>query len=205
MMRPQRQAEPKRAGTPRKKPKPANERTPSALSQQFAALFRDEHREARDILFGLIESFQSGEYRSMRPLLARLRQIAGPHFCYEEQALYPTLLSHDLIHDAYFNHLMNEHDRGVAVIRKLVQVADHWELSEDDRRIAAMYAYCILPHVTECDGLSLLVERLPDKQIKAILERRERARREVTDLLDWAAGPRDRPLRAASTRMLWQH
>lgn len=204
-MRPRHQAEPKRARAPRRNPQPTRQPGAAPLSEQFARLFREEHREARDILFGLIECFRSGEDRAARPLVARLRHITGPHFCYEEQALYPTLLSHELIHDAYFNHLMGEHDRGVAVIRKLVQVTDHHELSEDDRRIAAMYAYCILPHVTECDGLSLLVERLPERNVKAILQRRERAQREVSDLLDWASGPRDRPLRAASLRMIWQH
>lgn len=204
-MRPQQRADGRRARTPATRPRPAQAPIAAPSSAKFAALFRDEHRETRDILFGLIERFRDGHDRATRPLIARLRQIAGPHFCYEEKALYPTLLSHELIHDAYFNHLMGEHDRGVAVIRKLVQVVDHHNLSEDDRRIASMYAYCILPHVTECDGLSLLVERLPEKEVEAILNRREQARREVADLLDWAAGPRDRPLRSASMRMLWQH
>ena len=44
-------------------------------------------------------------------------------------------------------------------------------------------ARSILPHVSDCDGLSIMVERFPDERIRTILETRQRALAADVDLL----------------------
>lgn len=54
-------------------------------------------------------------------------------------------------------------------------------------------ARSILPHVSDCDGLSIMVERLPPARVEAIFAARARARAADVDLLRWAAQLRERP------------
>jgi hypothetical protein len=56
----------------------------------------------------------------------------------------------------------------------------------------------ILPHVTDCDGLSILIETLPEDKLRSILETRDRANERGLDLIAWAEQERDRPLPVAS-------
>jgi hypothetical protein len=52
--------------------------------------------------------------------------------------------------------------------------------------------------VSDCEGLTIMVELLPDASVESIVETREAAREDGLDLLTWAAEVRGRPI-AAST------
>lgn len=43
----------------------------------------------------------------------------------------------------------------------------------------------ILPHVSDCDGLSIMVEILPNVCVASVFAARERAQAENPDLLSW--------------------
>jgi hypothetical protein len=51
-----------------------------------------------------------------------------------------------------------------------------------------------LPHVSDCDGLSIMVERLSEEKIRSILDARDRALQAGLDLLSWANEVRARSL-----------
>jgi hypothetical protein len=51
----------------------------------------------------------------------------------------------------------------------------------------------VLPHVSDCEGLSIMVEVLPETVVQEIVEARERARKDDLDLVDWATEVRKRP------------
>jgi len=51
----------------------------------------------------------------------------------------------------------------------------------------------LLPHVSDCEGLSIMVERLPEEKVDTVLEARDRARQEDLNLLEWADSVRERP------------
>lgn len=55
----------------------------------------------------------------------------------------------------------------------------------------------LLPHVSDCEGFSILVERLPERDVSRILAARHRAWSERLDLLRWADEVRTRPDPAA--------
>ena len=60
--------------------------------EHFTFLFGQEHRGARDLLLDLVRAFEAGDQPRARTLLTRLSTLAGPHFRYEEESLYPELV-----------------------------------------------------------------------------------------------------------------
>lgn len=51
----------------------------------------------------------------------------------------------------------------------------------------------ILPHVSDCEGLSIMVERLGDEKVRSVLNARRRARDANPNPLEWAEKTRGRP------------
>lgn len=49
-----------------------------------------------------------------------------------------------------------------------------------------------MPHVSDCDGLSIMVERLPTEKVQSILDARDHSLRAGLDLLQWAKQVRTR-------------
>lgn len=157
----------------------------------FAAAFRQEHRELRDVILGLIAVSQKGDRDEARRLVARLSELAGPHFRYEEERLYPALV--EFFGVAYVESLCSEHDGAIVATRRLSELAQGEVASESDRETMEAVARGLLPHISDCEGLSIMVECLPEPAVARILDARRRARDENLGLLQWADGGRLRP------------
>jgi len=52
-----------------------------------------------------------------------------------------------------------------------------------------------MPHVSDCDGLAIMVETMAEDEVEAILTARQAALSENMSLLDWAASTRPRSFR----------
>ncbi len=50
----------------------------------------------------------------------------------------------------------------------------------------------ILPHVSDCEGLSIMVEKLDDKVVDSICNKVEEARRANIPLIEWSETSRNR-------------
>lgn len=61
------------------------------LADRFTQVFREEHRSVRDTLLDLIRAFEDRDKRRISLLLHQTARLTGPHFRYEEEALYPGL------------------------------------------------------------------------------------------------------------------
>lgn len=164
----------------------------SPSAEAFTRIFREEHRVVRDALLDLVQALEARDLERIRALLGQIAAATGPHFRYEEEALYPALVQ--IFGPAYVEHLLQAHDGAIAGAKRLVTIASQRTLSDDDVAEAMRLVRSILPHVSDCDGLSIMVERLPEAQVQAILDARERARSEGLDLLTWAGGVRARPV-----------
>lgn len=157
----------------------------------FTETFRQEHRQVRDLLFDVISAFQGRDLERARTLLGEIAALTGPHFRYEEEALYPNLV--DVFGPDYVDKLLADHDQAVRTARRLVELAGLASLSDAEVDEAVAGARSILPHVSDCDGLSIMVERFPDGIVGDILSARDRALAADVDLLSWARTIRDRP------------
>lgn len=151
---------------------------------QFTDAFRVEHRTIRDTLFALMEAFQARDKARIQPLLRQTAAITGPHFRYEEEALYPNLVG--IFGEEYIEKLIGDHDRAIGSARSLVTLAGQDTLTAEDVARATRIIQSILPHVSDCEGLSIMVETFPEETVQTILTTRQNAREAGLDLLTWA-------------------
>jgi hypothetical protein len=163
----------------------------ASLFEQFRRAFGAEHRLVRDLLLGLIDAFQARDVGLAQDLLDRTAVATGPHFRYEEEALYPALVQ--IFGPEYVDQLLHDHDRVIGSAERLIELTDHPSLSDVQVTEGVRHARSMLPHVSDCDGLAIMVERLPDAQVQTILDARERALQDDLDLLSWAREVRGRP------------
>ena len=161
------------------------------LSDQFSTIFREEHREIRDALLGLIDAFQARDKEAIGTLLNRTAVLTGPHFRYEEESLYPALTG--IFGADYIEHLLSDHDRAIGIALRLIELAGIDPLTDDDVEEATQLIRKVLPHVSDCDGLSIMVERLPEENVQSILDIRNESKREDLDLVSWTQQVRPRP------------
>lgn len=160
------------------------------LSDQFSQMFRDEHREIRDTLLDLIVAFQERDKARIQTLLQQTAICTGPHFRYEEEALYPSLV--EFFGEEYIERLLQDHDQAIRSARKLVELAGKEQLNNEDVTEATHLIRSVLPHVSDCEGLSIMVERLPEEKVQTILAGRDQANEAGVNLLEWADQLRSR-------------
>ncbi len=162
-----------------------------ALTDQFTQMFKEEHRVVRDALLDLVQAFQERDKERIGSLLNLTAGATGPHFRYEEEALYPGLV--EILGEEYIQKLLGDHDRLIGAAGKLVELAGKDTLTDEDVATAIRFIRGMLPHVSDCDGLSIMVERLPQEKVEAVLAARDRSLDANLDLMAWVAQVRERP------------
>ena len=165
---------------------------PAAPAALFAEIFREEHRKVRDLLLDLIRAFRDRDRARAGSLLEETAALLGPHFRYEEEALYPALVG--IFGSDYVQHLLGEHDRAIGAAVRVLELAGRDPLTRDDVAEAIYLVRGILPHVSDCEGLSLIVEVLDTEEVQSILDARELSLRAGLDLLRWSSEVRRRPI-----------
>jgi hypothetical protein len=167
------------------------------LSDQFSRIFRDEHRQIRDELLALIQAFQDRDKTRIGALLNQVAADTGPHFRYEEESLYPALV--EIFGPDYIDELFRDHDRAIGTAQRLIQIAGQATIRDEDVAEATRLVRSILPHVSDCDGLSIMVERLPEGKVRTILETRDHSREAGLNLLQWTEQVRNRSVVSPQT------
>jgi hypothetical protein len=158
--------------------------------QKFTETSRAEHRQVRDLLLELMRAFGDRDAGRARALVAAVAKVTGPHFRYEEEVMYPQLAG--IFGDAYVGKLLDDHDGAIRNARELLWLSGHDQLTAEQAERGAELARQILPHVSDCDGLAIMVETLPDDVADRILSARKTAMDVGLDLLTWASAARDR-------------
>ncbi len=169
--------------------------------EQFNETFRDEHRQLRDMLLGLIDAFQSNDSERARQGIAELAEQAAPHFHYEQEALYPALAQ---VHgDEYVEKLLDEHEQAVAAAYQLAALAEEEEFSDEELEYGLELVRQLLPHVSDRDGLAVMVEVLEPSAIKRIHKAQKESKRSGVSLAALHKGAKKgnaKGKKAASTR-----
>ena len=147
------------------------------------AEFREDHRKVRDGLLELMEALQSKDVAKARKILGKINVLVGPHFRYEEEILYPTLR---VFLGEYVDQLLTEHDGVIATARSCAELLKKDSLTDEEAKLAVSAARALLIHVSNCDGLSILSERLNKNEIDTLSEKLATARKAGVPLLDWA-------------------
>ena len=153
------------------------------------AEFREDHRKVRDGLLDMIEALQLRNVAKARGILGNLNTLVGPHFRYEEETLYPTLRK---FLGEYVDQLIKEHDGVIATASACAELLKKEVLNEKESQEASNAARALLIHVSNCDGLAILSERLSKGELEDLGEKFARAREKGVALLDWAANIRNK-------------
>ncbi|MBI2910627.1 MAG: hemerythrin domain-containing protein [Chloroflexi bacterium] len=152
--------------------------------EQFIDGFRNEHRAARDVFLGIADAFRQRDAARIGELMGQANTGIGPHMRYEEETMYAALT--DFFGPAYVEKMLADHDRALGVAGKLMELAAHTPITDADAAQATSLIQGMLPHVSDCDGLALFVEKLPAPQQRALVESRNRAVREGLTMMEWA-------------------
>lgn len=151
--------------------------------------FREDHRKVRDGLLEMIEALQLKNVLKARGILGNLNTLVGPHFRYEEETLYPTLRK---FLGEYVDQLIKEHDGVINTARACAELLQKENLNEKESQEAANAARALLIHVSNCDGLAILSERLSKKELEDLGNKFAQARKQGVALLDWAENIRNK-------------
>jgi hypothetical protein len=147
------------------------------------AEFREDHRKVRDRLLEMIGALQSKDVATARETLGRLDTLVGPHFRFEEEMLYPTLR---VFLGEYVDQLLQEHDGVIDTARLCAELLEKESLTNEEAQQAANAARALLVHVSNCDGLAILTERLQPEKLDQLAEKFAAAREAGVPLLEWA-------------------
>lgn len=158
--------------------------------KEFFTEFRNDHRQIRDLVMNSIEMINQNRSDKANILLEELNQVAGPHFRFEEESLYPELIP--IYGGEYINKLYTDHDLAIARFKKLRSIMTKEELSEEERRSVSSLLRGMLPHLSDCEGLTIMVELFDKKKIDHIFRSMIKARKEQTSLMNWAESERGR-------------
>lgn len=158
--------------------------------KDFFNEFRNDHRQIRDLIMNLITAFIQNDMVKADKLTDKLNLVAGPHFQFEEEVLYPELIP--LYGSEYINKLYIDHDLVIARVHKLKKLIDKWHLNSEECEIGKNLCEGLLPHLSDCEGLSIMVETFEEKKIDNITIAMEKARTNNMELLVWANNERNR-------------
>ena len=136
-----------------------------------------------DTIAEFMEALQSKDVAKARKILDKINVLVGPHFRYEEEILYPTLR---VFLGEYVDQLLKEHDGVIATARSCAELLKKDSLTGEEAKQAVSAARALLIHVSNCDGLSILSERLNKKEIDTLSEKLATARKAGVPLLDWS-------------------
>lgn len=145
--------------------------------------FREDHRKVRDGLLDIIDALKAKDVVKARKILGDINTLVGPHFRYEEEHLYPML---KIFLGEHVDQLLKEHDGVIETARACAQLLQKDKLTDEEAEQAANAARTLLVHVSNCDGLAILAERLKPQELKELGERLALARKAAVSLLDWA-------------------
>ncbi len=145
--------------------------------------FREDHRIVRDGLIELASALESRDLEKAGKVLGDLNKLLGPHFRFEEEALYPTLRK---FLGEYVDQLLSEHDVAIRSAREVAELISKGDVSEDEAKVAANKTRSLLVHVSNCDGLAILAERLDEEEINSLWKKLTNLREEGVPLLEWA-------------------
>jgi hypothetical protein len=150
---------------------------------RFVEGFRDEHRAARDALLGIARALRARDRDAIGKLMMELDAGVGPHMRYEEEVMYPALTA--VFGTDYIERMLEDHDRGYGMGARLMEIASQDPITEEGIEEGVALIQRQLPHITDCDGLVLAIEVLPEERQLAICRARDRALAEPITMTAW--------------------
>lgn len=163
----------------------------SSVEERVIETFQEEHRRTRDKCLELSDAIENGDLDHAERLVAEINQAAGPHFQYEEAALYPVLIL--FFGEEKVKELVAEHDEAIEAAETLAELTSKDSLTEEERQEALRALPDIMVHVSDCDGLTVYLEKAETDVFETIEESMEEANEQGLTLTEYDATIRPSP------------
>ena len=168
------------------------------MSDEFVAVFEDEHRQLRAVLLDLIDAFENGDGGRAGEAIAAMAELAGPHFYYEQEALYPVLA--EVLGDGRAQTLFEDHAQAVEAARQLAELAEQDALDGDGSVQGAELARQLLPHVDGLDDLAAVIQVMERETVSKIHQAQKESKRSKPTLAAVAEGAKKKVSRNATRK-----
>jgi hemerythrin-like domain-containing protein len=155
----------------------------SDVRDRVIETFEEEHRRTRDNLLELSEAIEDGDLDRAEELVHEINAEAGPHFQYEEASLYPALVP--FFGEKKVEELVAEHDEAIEAARTLAALTSQDELTDEEKQEALWALPDIMVHVSDCDGLTVYLEKVDDEVFEDIEESIEDAHEQGLTLTEY--------------------
>ena len=136
------------------------------MPEEFVTAYTDEHRQMREVVLDLIDAFEKQDQARALEAIVEMEALAGPHFFYEQEELYPALAEEH--GDEQVEKILEEHAQAVEAACQLTELAAQEALDEEAAAYGADLARQLLPHVSENDELAVMVGVLEPQTIKKL-------------------------------------
>jgi len=136
------------------------------MPEEFVTAYTDEHRQMREVVLDLIDAFEKQDQERALEAIVAMEALAGPHFYYEQEELYPALAEEH--GDEQIEKLLEEHAQAVEAACQLTELAAQDALDEEAAAYGADLARQLLPHVSEPDEVAVMVGVLEPQTIKKL-------------------------------------
>jgi len=138
----------------------------NSVEERVIDTFQEEHRQTRDKCLELSDAIEAGDLDRAEDLVAEIDQAAGPHFQYEEDALYPALIP--FFGEEKVKELVAEHDEAIEAAETLAELTSQNDLTEAEKQEALRALPDIMVHVSDCDGLTVYLEKADEDVFEEI-------------------------------------
>ena len=151
--------------------------------QEFTDGFRNEHRAGRDTFLAIGQALRVRDTARIGELMGQANTLIGPHMQYEEEVMYPELAV--LFGDEYVTRMLADHDEAFSLAGTLMEIASKPEISDADATAGNEAIWHLMHHATDCDGLVLAIEILPEDAQRRIFDARHRSMAEGITMMEW--------------------
>ncbi|QOS13435.1 hypothetical protein DEQ92_19895 [Haloferax sp. Atlit-6N] len=163
----------------------------STTREYVIETFQKEHRQTRDKCLELSDAIKNEHLERAEELVEALNEAAGPHFQYEEDSLYPALIP--FFGAEKVKELVAEHDEAIEAAETLAELTGQDSLDEEEKRAALRALPDIMVHVSDCDGLTVYLEKADDEVFDDIARSMEEANEQGLTLTEYDATVRPSP------------
>ncbi|WP_277543590.1 hemerythrin domain-containing protein [Haloarcula laminariae] len=163
----------------------------TATRERVIETFQEEHRQTRDKCLELSDAIEAGDLDRAEGLVREIDAAAGPHFQYEEDALYPALIP--FFGEEKVKELVAEHDEAIEAAETLAELTGQDSLSEAEKQEALRALPNIMVHVSDCDGLTVYLEKADDAVFEDIAQSMDEASEQGLTLTEYDRTVRPTP------------
>ncbi len=136
------------------------------IRNKFSEAFKVEHNLIYDDLLNLKSALKDSDFTRSVNLIKHLNEITELHFKVEREVLYPMLTNYT--DEDYIAELTEGHSFSTRILAELgTNISDTGSFTGIDTYILKDLNE-IIRNLMNCDGLTLVIDRLPDHEIKIL-------------------------------------